>query len=197
MSPKRGAVHEHRRVVFEGGGDLIVNHDAAHWQVAGCNALGEAHHVGDHVEAFDAEPFSESAEGADDRVGDEEDAVSVADLSHSAPVVGGRNEAAPGVLHGLQDHGRDEIGAFGLDHLLDGISRAFGVLLGVPDVEEARRQRLEGRLEAWQSRHGERSHRRAVVGHVPGDDLVPSRLTIRLVVLPGQLDHGLNSLRSR
>src|SRR5215218_550966 len=149
MSPERRAVHEHRRVVLEGAGDAVVHHDPAHGQVARRDPLGEAGHVGHHVEALYAEPLAQPAEGADHRVRDEQDPVLVADLTHPLPVIGRRNEATAGVLHGFQDHGRHELGAFRLYHLLDGVSGALGVLLGVPDVEEAGRQRLEGGLEAW------------------------------------------------
>jgi hypothetical protein len=144
-----------------------------------------------------AEPLAEAAEGGNHGVGDEQHAVAVADLAHPPPVARRRHEAPARVLHGLQDDGGDELGALSLDHLLYRVGGPLRVLLSVLDVEEARRQGLERRLEGGQTRDRERAHRGAVVGDVPGDDLVPSRLPVDLVVLPGELDGGLHRLRAR
>src|SRR5215217_4627788 len=136
MSPERRAVHEHRRVLFEGGGYPVVHDYTAHGKVAGSDALGEARHVRYHVEALDTEPLAEAPEGADHSVRSEQDAVLVADLAHPPPVVRRRHQTASGILDRFQDHGGDELGALGLDHLLYGVGRTLGVLLRVFDVEK-------------------------------------------------------------
>src|SRR5215210_522554 len=147
MPPEGRTMHEHRGVVLERRAHLLVHYNPAHRQVARRYALGEARHIGDHVEALDAEPFAEPPEGTDHRVRDKEDAVFVADLTHPLPVIWGRHEAPTCVLHGLQDDGSHRLRRPELYSLFDGVRSPLRVLLGVSDVVEALKQRLEGSLE--------------------------------------------------
>ena len=85
-------------------GDAVGGDHRAHRRVRGGEALGGRDEVGLVAEALGAEPVAEPAPRADDLVGDEQDAVLVADLAHALEVALRRGEAAAGVLHRLEDH---------------------------------------------------------------------------------------------
>src|SRR5665213_195203 len=77
--------------------DPVAHGECTHWRVPAGESLGHGDHVGHVVVALGAEEVAEATPGADDLVGDEQDAVAVADLAHPLEVAGWRGEAAAGV----------------------------------------------------------------------------------------------------
>ena len=129
--------------------------------------------------------------------------MAVADLAHALEVALGRDEAAAGVLDGLEDHGRDRAGVLEEDPVLDRVGgpqriaagrRAVGV--GVRDVAAAGRERLERRPHGRQAGGRERARGRAVVGELARDDLRAPRLSAQLVEAAHELERGLDRLRA-
>lgn len=173
-------------------------------------ARGHALRAGDHVrhvaELVAGEDRAEAAEGADDLVGDEQHVVLVADLADPLEVAGRRREAAARVLHGLQEDGRDGLGALEEDLLLDLVGgpaaerlrvvaeERGAVDVGVRHLVRAGDQRLEGGLQRRETGDGQGALRGAVVGDRTRDDLVLGRLALELEVLLGQLPRGLDGL---
>jgi hypothetical protein len=98
-------------------------------------------------------------------------------ISRSALEVAlGRGEAAAGVLHRLDDHEADGLGAGLEDEVLDRAGRVVvlrPVGVGVRRVEVDRAQRLERLAQAREAGHAERPEGGAVVGVVAADDLDP------------------------
>ena len=141
--------------------------------------------------------MAEPAPGADDLVGDQQHAVLVADLADLLEVALGRDEAAAGVLDGLEDHARDRLRALPLDPLADRLGRVVGlgpVRVRVGHVGGAREERLERAAAPGQAGRGERAHRGAVVGELARDDLVAAALAVELVVLTAELEGGVDRL---
>ena len=120
---------------------------------------------------------------------------------------GRRREAAAGVLHRLEEDGRDRVRALHLDGLADAVggpaterlrvaAQVLGraVLVGVGHLVRARDQRLELLLERRQAGDRQGAVRGAVVGDRPRDHLVLVRLAGELEVVLRQLPGGLDGL---
>ena len=129
--------------------------------------------------------------------------MAVADLAHALEVAVLGNEATAPVLHRLEDHRGDRVGALELDRLLDRIRRPQGIALllpavgvGVRHMHAPRRERFERRAQGRQPRRRERAHRGAVVGQHARDQLVPCPLAARSVVGLGELPRRLDGLRA-
>ena len=96
-------VHEfliHRRVL-----DRLVNgfrhHDPAQRQIEGGDALGEGPEIRLDPPMARREPFSGAAKAGDDLVGDQQDAVPVANLAQTREIGGGWGDDAAGADHGF------------------------------------------------------------------------------------------------
>ena len=185
----------------------VPHEHPAERRVTGGHTLGEGDDVGLVPVPGRPEVVAEPAERADHLVGDQEDAVGVADLPHPREVAGRRREAAAGVLHRLQEHRRDRLRALAQDGPLDlvggppaEVRDVVGNEVGGPVEVRVRhphpagRQRLEGILDVGQPGDGQRAHRCAVVGDVTAEHLVPLRLAGQLEVLLGQLPGRLHGL---
>src|SRR3990172_13408032 len=72
----------------------LARRDASGWGEGGRAPLGEHDHVGLDLVARRAEPLADAPEAADDLVGDEEDAVCVADVPDALEVTGRRRDRA-------------------------------------------------------------------------------------------------------
>ena len=172
--------------------------------------------------------MAEPAEARDHLVGREQDVVLIADRAHALPVANRRRETAAGVLHGLHVHEADGLGAHREDRLLEvveqelrelllGLGARAVVAICVVDVAHLGHERLERFAERGDAVDREGAHRRAVVGDVACDRLVPVRpaarrnkrvvprlrlaerhadslLAARDVVLPGELPRRLDGL---
>ena len=179
-----------------------VRHDhGAHRRVGRGDALGGGDQVRHDAEAVDAEVVAEPAPGADHLVRDQQHVVAVADLAHALPVAVLRDEAAPGVLHRLEDDRGNRVRVLELDHVLDllgGPERVAvlcpAVVVGVGCVVGARYERLERRAQRSDARDRERPEGRAVVGGLARDDLVLRRGPAELVVLASHLPRRLDGL---
>ena len=148
--------------------------------VGGREALRARDQVGPDVVALGGEPRADAAEAGDHLVGDEQDAVAVADRADALEVARGRRERAAGVLDGLHDHHRDRLGA-GLDdrrlevveqergELLLGLAGRAVVAVRVADVDHVGDERLERGAQRRDAVDRERAHRGAVVGEPAGD----------------------------
>ena len=205
MAGEREPVREHRGPLHERLRDRIRHDHGSHRRVGRRDPLGRRDDVGLVAVALAPEPVAEPAPRADDLVGDQQHAVPVADLPDPLEVAVLWNDAPTGVLHGLEDHRRDRVGALEQDPLLDGVGRPERVAILRPavgvrvrHVAAARRERLELRPQGGNARGGQRSEGRAVVGDLAGDDLGARALAAHAVVvareLPGRL-HGLRPTR--
>jgi hypothetical protein len=117
------------RPVVEGGGDAPGDDHAAQGEVAAVHALGEADQVGRDVPSgLDREPLAAATEAGHDLVGDEHDAVLVAEVAHPGQVAGWRHEDAVGAHHRFQDDGRDGLGTFHHDRVGQVGQRPLGLL---------------------------------------------------------------------
>ncbi len=197
------AVGEGGGPLHERLGDLVGGDHRAHRRVGRGEPLGDRNQVRGVAEAFAAEVVAEPAPGADHLVGDHQHVVAIADLAHPLEVAVGRDEAAAGVLHRLEDHRRHRLRPLEDDPLLDRVSRPeFVALLGpavdvrVGDVATARRQRLELGSQVGDAGGRERPQRGAVVGDLAGDHLVLLAFAERPVVVAGELQRRLDRLRA-
>ena len=104
-------------VVLEELGDFFAGGAEAERDVGRGDALGGDEDVGDDVPVVHGEPFAGAAPAGHDFVGDEEDAVFVADAAEFGHVLVGRDEDAVGADDGLDE----DCGYVGLvaDHVLD------------------------------------------------------------------------------
>src|SRR5947199_5059049 len=95
----------------EGRGQRFADDDPAQGRVARRRALREGDEVRDDTQHAAAEPVAEAPKRADDLVGDQEDAVPVADLAQRAPVAVRWDQRAAAVLDRLGEDGPDRPGA--------------------------------------------------------------------------------------
>ena len=130
----------------------------------------------------------------------------VADLADPFEVARRWREAAAGVLHRLQEHRSNGVGALEEDRLLDPVGgpaaeglRVVGELgvtveIGVGDPEAARGQRFEVLLHGGQAGDGQGAVRGAVIGDRAADHLVLLGLADQLEVLLRGLPRRLHCL---
>ena len=168
-------------------------------RVARGEPLGHRDDVGLVPVAVGAEPVPETAERADHLVGDQEDAVPVADLAHPLEVPVRRWEAPASVLHRLEVDRGDGVRPLPDDGPLDLVGgppseghlvvgeEGRPVEVGVGDLDRAGDQRLEGGLEVRYAGDRQRPHGGPVVGDLAADDLGALRLAGHPEVLAGQL----------
>ncbi len=118
------------------------------------------------------------------------------------PVALGRHDHPAGTLHRLADHGRDRVGAFILDRLLQLVDQHLNeaVLVEVVrpavrvrrrEVQEPGRSRAEMLPEGRHSSCRERAHRDAVVAHHAGENLDLLVLPLDRPVVAGDLERRL------
>ena len=117
------SVHEAVVGVQEGLDEPVAGNHGSERGVAARDALGHGDDVGLVPVADRAEVLAEPAEGADHLVRHEEHAVPVADLADALEVARGWREAAPGVLHRLEEDGRHRLGPLHQDRPLDLVRR--------------------------------------------------------------------------
>ncbi len=91
-------------------GHTVADQHPAQRDITGRHALGKRHQVGLDAEVFAAEPVAETAESANHFIGDQQDAVLVADALDFRPVSRWRNDHAACALHRLTDEGADLVG---------------------------------------------------------------------------------------
>ena len=197
MAAERDPVGERVAGLGERLEDAVGGDHRAHRRVGGRDALGRRDDVRLVVVLLGAEVGAEAAPAADHLVGDEDDPELVADLAHALEVAVGGREAAARVLHRLEDHARDGLGALEQDALVDRLRRVVDlgpVGVRVRHVGGAREQRLERAPDGGDAGRGQRAHGRAVVGELARDDLVAPGVAGQLVVLAAELERGVDRL---
>ena len=131
--------------VGEGREDRVVDRHSAEGHIARRDTLGEGDQIRHHIEVLDGEPLSGSPESGHHLVGDEDDAVTVADLANTGQVTGRGDHDARRAGHRLKDDRRDGRRPLMGDETLKIVQRALGFLLLVLRVE--RRTVEEGAVE--------------------------------------------------
>ena len=166
----------------------------------GGQALGGGDEVGLVAEALGAEPLAEPAPGADDLVGDAAGCrtrrrsraraassrrAARGSRRSSAPARGSRTRRSPaprtGSARGSPRPGRRPRAGTG-SCSARGTSRGTAARTGARAVGDAG--------------HGQRAHRRAVVGELARDRPCSARVAGELVVLAAELERGLDRLRA-
>ena len=169
--------------LVEGGGDRVRNDDAAERDVPRVHAFGEADQVRANVPVLDREPFATPPESGHDLVGDEHDAVLIAQCPDPGEVAGGRHENAVRTHHRLEDDRGDGVRTFEHDELGEVRQRAFtlfGFGGGVKrrsvevrtEVVDHTGYRRFARPPARVARHCDRRGGTSVVAAVRGEHLV-------------------------
>ena len=115
--------------VGEGRVDGVIDRNPAEWDVAGGDTFREGHQIRHDVEVVDTEPLSGPPESGHHLVGDEDDAVAVADLPDSCPVPGRRNHDAGGARHRFQDQCGERRRALVRDEAIEVFQCALRLLL--------------------------------------------------------------------
>jgi len=145
-------------------------------QIARGQALGHADEIGHDAPVVDREPAARAAEAGHHLVGDQQDPVGAHDR--------------------LEEHRRDRVGALVPDDVLEAVERlvdrprfllAPAVRVRVPDHAHEARLVRQAAVVAGQ---GHRPGGRAVVGAIPGEQLVTPRVVAR------ELDRVLDRFRA-
>ncbi len=121
--------------VVEGRGDGVGDQHATERHVAGVHALGEGDQVRGDRPVVDGEPLPAAAEPAHHLVGDQQDAVLVADLPDALEVARRRHQDAVGADHRLEDDRGDRAWALDHDRVAQVLQRTRALLLLVAGVE--------------------------------------------------------------
>src|SRR5919205_1840874 len=168
--------------LVEGGCDVAGDDHAADGYVAGVHAFGEGDEVRGHIERVKGEPVAGTSEAGHDLVQDHHDAVLVAQCADAFEIAGGGYQDAGRAGDGFQQHGRNRLWALGLDdapQVVQGtlrfLFRRFGPELGAVEVRaedvDVAAGIFVGNAPPVTGGHDRRAGV-AVVGAVPGDDLV-------------------------
>ena len=175
MGAERLTLEERRRLIDERLGQPVADDHSAERRVPARHPLGEGDHVRLVSVAGAAVHVPEATEGGDHLVAHEQHAVPIADLAHPLEVAVRRHERATRVLHRLHEHRGDGLRAFHLDpqrHVVGAPQRAGVEMRAVDapepvgrlDLDEARQQWFERRLDRRHAGHAQRPHRGAVIG---------------------------------
>ena len=105
--------------IAERVGDLSADDHAAQRQVAGVDALGEAHEVGLHAPLLEGEPLAAATEPGHHLVADHHDAVAIAPLADALEVPVRRHQDAVGADDRLDDDGGDGVPALDHQHVVE------------------------------------------------------------------------------
>ena len=182
-------------------GERLADDHRAERHVARVDALGDGDDVRDDVPVLAGEPAARAPEARHHLVEHEQDPVPVAHLADRLEIAVRRRYDAVRPGHGLEDHGRDRVGALVLEDLLEmrcaradrariRVPGGAAVRVGVEHSHDPGHARLV-RPAARVAGERDRPMRRPVVGAVARDDLVPTR------VEPRELDRVLVRLRAR
>ncbi len=183
------AVLEKAAALLHGLHDVLLRHDRADGLVAAAQALGNGDEIRRHAFLFDGIQGAGPAHAAHDFVGDEQHAVTVADLADPAEIAGhGRHCAGRGAHHGFRHECHHRVGAEALDGRFQFLAQPFAVLLGgfaavlvaigiagrhVFDLDEQRRKL---RAPPGIAPDRQRAQRIAVIALPPRDDVAALRL---------------------
>ena len=193
-------VHELAGTLCDGLVDFLRPDRSAHGDVAGCDRLGDRHHVWLHIEVLQREPLAGATEAGNHFVGDQQDFIAVANFAQAGEIVLGRRVNAAGALYGLGDHGCDGVGAFYFDRGDDVINQqvsavdpaaAGGGGVGSGGIDDVGHGSAELRLEDLHAGCGGHCDGVAVICLNAGDDLLLLGTALLNPVEAGCLDVGL------
>ncbi len=205
----RVPVLEHAAALAQRVDDRLVREHCADRLVAGAQALGHGHDVRRHALLPDRVHAAGAAHAAHDFIGDEQDAVPVADIAHALEVARrGRDRAAGGAHHRLGDESDDGVRPGLDDGRFEFVEQAGRVVVerhafaaapvGVTgrDAQRLLQQRGKGALAPLVAAHAQRAQRVAVVALAARDELRALRLARLDPVLARQLERGLHRFRT-
>ncbi len=186
-------------------GHTVAHQHPAQRQVARSHALGEGDEVGFGVDVrvLAAEPVPQATEAADDFIGDQQQAVLVADALNLGPIAGRRNDDPARALHRLADEGGHLVGAhfenLGLQptcgaqaEVVRALARlAVLQLVGLVDVGDARQWQVALFVHAAHAAQRGAAQRAAVIGVVAADDRLALRLAHQIPITAHQADDGV------
>ena len=121
--------------VGEGVVDRVTDRHAPEGHVARGDALGEGQQIRHNIEIVDTEPLPGAAEAGHHLVGDEDDAVAVADLPHARHIAGRGHHDAGGAGNRFQDDRGDRCRALVGDESLEVVQCALGLLVLIVGVK--------------------------------------------------------------
>ena len=154
---------------------------------AGADALGREQDVRLHVPVLDGPHLAGASRARLDLVGDEQDAVAVAQLAQVREEVVLGNDVAALALDGLDDDGRELVG--GHQALEDALLDLLDALVAERHVVDAGKERTEvGVVLRLRCGEADGAHRAAVEGTQERDHVRAAG------VVPGQLEAGLDRL---
>ena len=190
-------------VVIEGVEDVVCGHGDRQRQVAGGQALGEAHEVRRDVGLLAGEEGAGAAEAHGDLVGDQVDVVAVAGLAQLFQVDRVVHPHVAGALdQGLNDDGADVVRVLGHQrfHVLElaqGVVFPAFTLLAVERVRGRRRehlhqQRLVGLAVQAHVAQRQRTQGLAVVAVGDVDEVLLRRLTRVAEIVVAHLERHLD-----
>ena len=158
--------------------DLAAHAQGAQLDVRRSQALGDGHEIGLDAPDVHGEPLAGAAEAAHDLIGDEHDAVLVADVAHALHVAVGRDEDAVGADDGLEDEAGDVLRPLVHDHFfelaqrhVDGLGIRLAPLVEVGCTDDAADADLGAPAAGIAGGHDGGADG-AVVGAAAGEDLL-------------------------
>ena len=177
-------------------GHPVPHHDAAQRDVAAGHRLGKSHQIGAVTKLLKGEPIPEAAEGADDLVADQQNAVFVNDALDLMPIGRRRDDDSAGPLHRLGDERRHLLRPQREDSLLQpaGGTQAELVaafartpqlkMVGLLDMGDVGNRQVTLGMHAAHAAQRRTGHGAAVVGVVAADDDLALRLAEQVPVAP-------------
>ena len=198
-------LHPVGRIPPEGGAHLLREEDGRDGRVAARETLADTEEVRPDAGLLSGEPGAEPAEPGHDLVEDQEHPRLVAERAQPPQVVGGELVHPGGQHHRLDDDRGDGARPLLGDHVPQLREAAEGARTGAGptragdrrmDVDAAAQEWLVRRAQLRPPGRGERAHRRAVVGAIERDRLVPLGAPALTVVLARHLDRCLRRLGS-
>ena len=175
------AVREFAALLDQDLGHPVAHQHPAQRHIARGDALGKGDQVGLDAEQLGAEPAPQAAETADDFIGDEQDAVLVADALDFRPIRRWGDDDAARALHRFADEGGHLVGADFQDLVFQPAGRlqaegfrrqavARFQVVGLADMRDARYRQAALRMHAIHAAQRRPRHRAAVIRVVAADD---------------------------
>ena len=166
-------------------GNMVAHQDRAHRHVPRCQALGQHHHVRHDAFMLDGEHLAGAAKAGDDFIGDEEDAVLVAQLPQAWQIAIRQREAAGRPGDRFDDDGRHRGRIFQAQLVFQGLQaknitfrigfiEITAVAVRIEEADSAGRSRLDGRAPRIAA-DSQGAIRGAVITAILGEDLGPAR----------------------
>ncbi len=190
--------------LHEGVVDVLAHQRGAHRDGAVGQALGAGDEVRRDAEMGRGEGAVDAAEGADDFVEDQQDAVPVADLAQLLQVAARRHQHAGGTRHRFDDDGGDGRGVMQRDDAFERIGQvrapvrlaaAVGHLfavIGMRQVVDIGQQVAEGLAMPADARHRQAAEAHPVIRTFAADQAHALAFAARAVIAQRDLEGGVD-----